>query len=59
MPVADYRCRYCGIILELDTTIGQTIQIDHTDRDDPCPGTLDRIWTPPHTGRGSNGERPK
>lgn len=59
MPVADFRCRDCGIVLELDIGHGAVTDIIHHDAEDnKCAGRMDRIWSAPHTGSGSSGEPP-
>jgi hypothetical protein len=63
MSAADYRCRECGITLDFyfeHTPPATHNGVEHVDEHgDACRGTLDRVWTAPHTGRGSSGEPPR
>jgi len=67
MASADYRCRECGYVIEIDTSSGPTASPFHSepawlcqsDEPDKCPGTFDRVWAPPHIGPGSSGEPPR
>jgi hypothetical protein len=60
MPVADYRCDVCGTVTTEDVRVGETFEDAHDDQRYEqrrgCVGTFRRLWTAPHTGRGSSGE---
>jgi hypothetical protein len=63
MPLADYRCDRCGLVVEDDVALGEAFEDAHDDDRHElrpgCGGTFRRIWSAPHTGRGSAGEPPR
>lgn len=67
MPsAADYRCRECGVVQEFvfDGPPPATHLSPHNEQatalfERQCLGAFDRLWTAPHTGRGSSGEPPR
>lgn len=61
MPVSvDYHCWTCGhtVVHHAHQPVPEQIAVIHdTAAQERCPsGTLNRIWTAPHMGPGSNGE---
>lgn len=59
---SDYRCVECGCVREFvfdytppHTVTGKLGKCEHFD----CQGVWKRVWSAPHTGRGSSGEPPR
>lgn len=68
MRTANYRCQECGWQDEfafdytppaIHTHTHLEPEMDSEMRRTSCMGALRRVWTPPHTGRGSSGEPPR
>lgn len=60
-PTADYRCVQCGepyYDLDINDPAGDP-RVSTLCEGEYGDCELERIWTPPHTGRGSSGEPPR
>jgi hypothetical protein len=60
-PTIDYKCRYCQRIEHAEIAYGNDIPeaLEHYCFQVQAHWPMQRVWSAPHTGRGSSGEKPK